>query len=55
MPDLGSGYRARVAAPFEKWFDDHPEVTQKLERRLQKVWADAFIDGLRTYLEPTVV
>jgi transcriptional regulator with XRE-family HTH domain len=48
---LGGGYRARVTAVVEKWFDEHPEVTRKLERRIQDTWNEIFIGWLRTYVE----
>jgi transcriptional regulator with XRE-family HTH domain len=48
---LGGGYRARVTAVVEKWFDDHPEVTRKLERRIQDAWNSLFIGWLRGYVD----
>jgi transcriptional regulator with XRE-family HTH domain len=47
---LGGGYRNRVTAIVEKWFDDHPEVTRKLERRIQDTWNEIFIGWLRSYV-----
>lgn len=48
---LGGGYRNRVTAVVEKWFDDHPEVTRKLERRIQDAWNAIFIGWLRGYVD----
>src|SRR5580692_3600735 len=48
---LGAGYRGRVTAVVEKWFDDNPEVTKKLERRIQNAWNETFIEWLKGYLE----
>jgi len=48
---LGGGYRARVTTVVEKWFDDHPEVTRKLERRIQDTWNSVFIGWLRGYVD----
>ena len=46
---LGSGYRQRVAEVVEKWFDTHPEVTKKLDKRVQDAWNKVFIDWLTGY------
>jgi hypothetical protein len=45
----GLGYRDRVATVVEKWFDEHPEVTRKLDRRIQDAWNEVFILWLKGY------
>jgi len=51
----GRGYLVRVTLVFEKWFDDHPEVTQKLEQRIQDAWNEIFIGWLRGYVDVDMI
>ncbi|NMG39756.1 XRE family transcriptional regulator [Chelativorans sp. ZYF759] len=48
--DYGRGvrnYREGVAKLLRQWFDDHPELSEELDRRVARAWETTFIDRLR--------
>lgn len=50
----GPGYRQRIADLIERWFDQHRNMTEALEARIQEQWGRTFLAWLEGYASAEV-